>query len=181
MSRSASPLLTYDDLARLPDDGKRREIIGGELFVNAAPRVRHQFVVLALAAQLRQAVHLSGRGQVFVAPLDVELSPHDVVEPDVIVVLNDRAGIVQETRIVGAPSLLIEVLSPSTARVDRGPKKRLFERSGVPEYWLVDCDRNVLEPFVLEGARYRAGAACTERVRLAGCPEVELELNAVWS
>jgi len=181
MSRSASPLLTYEDLVRLPDDGKRHEIIGGQLLVNAAPFLRHQQIVGRLFLGLHRQVQEAGLGVVLFAPVDVELSPHDVVEPDLIVVLKDREHVLHESRIIGAPSLVMEILSPSTARIDRARKRDLYERSGVPEYWLVDPDRNVLEALVLEGERYRHAVACSERVRLAASPGVDLDLSGVWS
>jgi len=181
MSRSASPLLTYEDLVRLPDDGKRHEIIGGRLTVNAAPFLRHQ----ELSGRLYLGLHRKGQEALLVkvlyAPVDVELSPHDIVEPDLVVVLKDREHVLHESRIIGAPSLVVELLSPSTARIDRTLKKELFERSGVPEYWLVDPVRNVLEALVLDEGRYRSPVACRMSVRLAARPEVELDLTRVWS
>ena len=181
MSRSAAPPLTYEDLARLPEDGKRHEIIGGQLHVNAAPFLRHQQVSRRLFAGLLRQVQEAGLGEVLYAPVDVQLSAHDVVEPDLVVVLKDREAVLHESRIIGAPSLVVEILSPSTARIDRTLKKELFERSGVPEYWLVDTDRNVLESLVLESERYRSAVACRRSVHLAARPEVELDLSRVWS
>lgn len=137
--------LTYDDLmAMFPeDDGVRREIIGGELFEMTSPLVQHQRLVARLTLSL--GAHLEThpeQGEVFVAPLDVVLTPHDVVEPDLLIVLADQRDIVTKMHIQGTPGIVIEVLSPSTRQRDQTVKKQLFDRQGVREYWLVDPDRN---------------------------------------
>ena len=181
MSRSVSPLLTYEDLVRLPDDGKRHEIVAGRLLVNAAPVLRHQQICRRLLVALNRQVQEAGLGEVLHAPVDVQLSAHDVVEPDLLVVLRDRERVLHESRVIGAPSLVVEILSPSTARNDRTLKKELYERSGVPEYWLVDPVRDILESLVLEGERYRPAVVCRERVRLAARPDVQIDLRRVWS
>jgi Uma2 family endonuclease len=137
--------LTYDDLvAMFPDeDGVQRELIDGELFVTPSPFVPHQLLVLRLTLSLGN--HLEAfpeQGKVFAAPLDVILTPHDVVEPDLLVVLRDQLAILTEKHVHGAPAIVIEVLSRTTRRRDLTIKRRLFEREGVREYWIVDPDRN---------------------------------------
>ena len=130
---------TYNDFALLPDDGLRHEIIGGVHYVTPAPNQRHQELVLRLCLALGN--HLEDRperGRVFVAPFDVVFSFHDVVEPDLIFVAPDQLDILTDQNIQGTPALVIEVLSPSTRKRDQGIKRRLYDRSGVREYWLVD-------------------------------------------
>ena len=146
--------LTYDDFVLFPDDGKRHEIIDGEHYVTPSPNVRHQVLVLRLACELQHYCRSQPQaGQVFAAPLDVLLSPFDIVEPDLFVVTGDQAGILTEKNVQGPPALVIEVLSKSTRKRDAQTKRRLFERTGVREYWLVDPELDavqVLRP-TLEG------------------------------
>jgi Uma2 family endonuclease len=140
--------LTYDDFVLLPDDGKRHEIIDGEHYVTPSPNVRHQVLVLRLAYELQHYCRSQPQaGQVFAAPLDVLLSPYDIVEPDVFVVTGDQAGILTEKNVQGPPALVIEVLSKSTRKRDAQTKRRLFERTGVREYWLVDPELDAVQVF----------------------------------
>ncbi len=141
----AARKLTYADLVRLPDDGNRHEIVGGEEFVTPAPGVNHQVVVLELAALLRNHVSARKLGRVLVAPVDVVLSAHDVVEPDIVYVSAKRRGILKKKYIRGAPDLVVEVTSPSTAAIDRGRKLELYARAGVREYWIADLFARILE------------------------------------
>lgn len=130
--------LTYDDFCLLPDDGKRYEIIDGELLVTPSPRIRHQMIVTRLSRYLLEFVENNGLGQVFVAPLDVVLSDYDVVEPDLLYVSKERASALAEGKNVqGSPDLVIEVLSETTENRDRTIKLKLYARSGVREYWII--------------------------------------------
>lgn len=143
--------LTYDDLQQFPDDGLRRELIDGVLYVSPSPVTRHQLTVVELIVALH-AFSASAGGQVLTAPFDVKFSDHDVTEPDVLFVTDpSRLG---EKFLDVAPDLLIEVSSPSTKGRDRIRKRALYERFGVPEYWIVDLDHDVIEAYVLDGGRY---------------------------
>lgn len=137
--------LTYDDLVTMfPDeDGVRRELIDGELFVTPSPFIPHQRLVQRLALSLGN--HLEAhpdQGEVFAAPLDVVMTPHDVVEPDVLVVLGDQLDVLTDKHIHGAPGIVVEILSPGTRKRDLTIKRQLFDREGVREYWIVDPERN---------------------------------------
>jgi len=147
--------LTYEDYCLLPSDGKRYEIIEGELLVTPAPLTRHQKVVLNLGSALLNFTKKHGLGEVYCAPVDVVLSTYDVVEPDLLYVSKDRLGIVTEKNLQGAPDLAVEVLSESTARVDRTIKLKLYARFGVREYWLID-------PIELWAEIYRLGSGTFE-------------------
>ena len=135
----SSQRLTYADFLSFPDDGKRHELIDGVHYVTPSPNLGHQELVgrlfLAIANFLATRRHL---GRVFVAPLDVVMSDHDVVEPDLLFVAGDQREILTEANVQGAPALVVEILSPGTRRRDEGIKRRLFDRKGVREYWLVD-------------------------------------------
>ena len=137
--------LTYADFLLFPDDGKRHELIDGEHYVTPSPNLRHQELLgrlhFAFADHLR--TH-SSPGKVYFAPLDVVFSEWDVVEPDLIFVAGDQPEILTDKNIVGAPALVAEILSPRTRKRDQQIKRRLFERSGVREYWMVDPDRNTI-------------------------------------
>ena len=130
--------LTYDDFCLLPDDGKRREIIEGELFVTPSPQTPHQRAAICLSAHLWQFVRSYKLGEVFAAPFDVVFSNLDVVEPDLLFISNARAHVLTNKNVQGAPDLVVEVLSESTARVDRSIKLKLYGKFGVQEYWIID-------------------------------------------
>lgn len=139
--------LTYEDFVRIPDDGKRHEIIDGVHYVTPSPVLRHQQLMgrlhLAIGTFLEEHPEV---GQVFLSPLDTVFSPWDVVEPDLVFVAADQLDILTEPNIQGAPALVVEILSPSTRKRDLGIKRQLFDRGGVREYWLVDpkaCDLTV--------------------------------------
>lgn len=144
--------LTYDDYVAFPDDGLRRELIDGVLHVTPSPNRRHQRIVGDVFGEIRLFLKGHGGGEVFVAPLDVVFSRHDVVEPDVLVVLDDRASILTDANVQGAPSLVVEVLSDE--RRDRVTKRDLYARFGVPEYWVVDPDGDRVEVFRRPGAAH---------------------------
>jgi len=130
--------LTYDDFCLLPEDGKRREIIEGELFVTPSPQTPHQRAVMRLSVRLWQFVDSHELGEVFSAPFDVVFSEFDVVEPDLLYISNARAGVLTHKNVQGAPDLVVEVLSESTSRVDRSIKLKLYGKFGVQEYWIID-------------------------------------------
>jgi Uma2 family endonuclease len=128
---------TYEDYLTFPDDGRRHELIDGEHFVTPAPVRGHQRLALRLAFALEGWLRQHPVGELNVAPMDVILSDVDVVEPDLLFVSNEHAGILGKW-VHGVPDLVIEILSPSTRRVDEITKRRLYERVGVREYWIVD-------------------------------------------
>jgi Uma2 family endonuclease len=151
----AVKLLTYDDYAALPNDGKRYEILDGILYVTAAPSRNHQRVVLTLAMSLETHVRARNLGEVNIAPFDVILSDPNVVEPDIIFVATNRMSSFSNRGFEGAPTLVVEVLSPSTARVDQNTKLQIYARHGVPFYWIVDPEARVIDTYVLAESAYR--------------------------
>ena len=106
--------LTYEDYVRIPEDGKRHEIIDGDHYVTPRPFVYHQTVSGRLFVQLFRQVEERELGRVLCAPMDVLLSEVDIVQPDIVVVLKRNASIITKKNIQGSPDLLIEILSPST-------------------------------------------------------------------
>lgn len=130
--------LTYDDLLAMPDDGLRHEIIDGVLYVSPSPGTPHQFTVGKLYQAIANYLDEHPVGEVYLAPFDVVFTRHDVVEPDLLFISTARLAVLTERNVSGAPDLAVEVLSPSTRRVDLTLKRKLFEREGVREYWIVD-------------------------------------------
>ena len=139
--------LTYRDYLLMPEDGKRHELIGGEHFVTPAPTMKHQIVVGNLHRLLATFVYDRRLGRALLSPLDVVFSDEDVVQPDLLYVASDHAGVLGEKAAHGAPDLAVEVLSPSTRRKDLVLKRRLYERTGVAEYWIVDPKRETVQVF----------------------------------
>jgi Uma2 family endonuclease len=139
MQTTSTAKLTYADFLSFPDDGQRHELVGGRHYVTPSPMTKHQRVVGRMLVALDAYLSATGLGEVFVAPLDVLLSDHDVVEPDVFVILAGQ-DILTDKHVVGAPGIVIEIASPATRRRDRGVKRNLYDRTGVREYWMVDPD-----------------------------------------
>ncbi len=139
----------YEDYLHLPDDGKRYQIIGGELYVVPAPVPYHQKISRNIEFILFAFVKERDLGEVFNAPCDVILSEEDVVQPDILFISKEREHIIGEKNIQGAPDLIIEILSPRTMEIDRKLKVKLYERYGVKEYWLVEPERKEVEVLVL--------------------------------
>ena len=147
---------TYDDYAALPDDGRRYEIVNGVLVMSPSPDGSHQDAVLRIAHYLLTYVEFAGLGKVRVAPFDVELSPGDVFQPDVLVVLNAHLHRVKEKKVVGAPDLVVEVASQSTAAYDRITKYEKYAKAGVPEFWIANAKARTVQVSVLESDQYRS-------------------------
>lgn len=154
MAPQTSTRMTYKDFAELPDDGKHYELIEGELILNPSPVTRHQQIVLRIAVRLDTYFIEHGGGEVFIAPLDIVLADDVVLEPDLMVVRGDRKSIVGEKNIQGAPNIVVEVLSDGTRRKDEILKRKLYERYGVDEYWIVDPVIDVVKVYRHDGASF---------------------------
>lgn len=139
--------LSYDDYAAL-DDGARYQVVEGELVMTPSPSVRHQRLVMAIGFGLREFVRPRKLGEVFIAPLDVVLRaerPATVLQPDVLFVSRDRGKQVTQLNLQGPPELIVEVLSPSNARLDTVRKSRLYAEYGVDECWFVSHEFDRVE------------------------------------
>ena len=135
---------TVEDVQTLPDDGNRYEVVDGELLVTPAPSHAHQRMVLALAHRLMHHLGKHGPHEVLVSPAEVRLGANAMVQPDLFVVPRP-AGRPSSWSELALPLLVVEVLSPSTARSDRFVKRRLYQREGILEYWIVDLDARAIE------------------------------------
>lgn len=149
---------TYEDYCALPEDGRRYEIIDGELYVSPSPRSIHQ----ALSKRLQFLLYpleLAGHGWVYVAPMDVIMPGASPVQPDLIFVGQEQRSIMTVANICGVPMLLGEILSPKGARYDRVTKLNKYAQCGVPHYWILDPVARTLEVMTLENDTYRLLAA----------------------
>jgi Uma2 family endonuclease len=175
-------LLTYSDYAALPDDGRRYELHRGGLSEIPTPGTRHQGAIVHLITLLHEHVRSRGLGKVFVAPTDCILSNVTVVQPDVLYIATDRLAIISERGIEGAPTLVVEVLSPSTAHLDRDRKMKLYAEHGVPCYWIADPESRSIEAYALAGAEYaRAGRVTSEPAALPPFSDLTVDPASIWS
>lgn len=162
------------------DDGLRWELVAGEPFaMSPSPGRKHQTILLRLAQHL--AGFLENRPcELFVAPFDVRLSEHDVVQPDLLVVCDPAQ--LRETHVAGPPTLIVEIASPATVQHDRLRKLNLYARSGVKEYWLVTPYPSLVEVLLLDGATYRIAAVFGKSDALASpsFPELTIPLEVVF-
>ncbi len=147
MPRPSTIRYTWADYLSTPEDTSRRyEIVDGELFVTAAPRPRHQEVVLNLSRILADTADAHALGRLFPGPITVHLHDELVVEPDLIFVRAERLGIVDPERgVEGPPDLVVEILSPSNRSYDRNLKRKHYLENGIPELWILDADERTVE------------------------------------
>jgi Uma2 family endonuclease len=147
--------LTYDDFLLFPDDGQRHELIDGEHYVTPSPATIHQRIVGNIYFRMRQFLETHAIGEVFLAPFDIVFGEHDVVEPDLLYVSAVRRdAILTKLHVRGVPDLVVEVGSPGTRKRDETIKRRLYERTGVREYWVVDPDLEVIRVYRHNGDLY---------------------------
>ncbi len=174
-------LLTYEDYAAFPDDGHRYQLLDGELIVMPSVSTWHQAVSLQLVIRLLADVRQHDLGELFHAPLDVTLDDHNVVQPDIFFISKARAGILKDGRIIGAPDLCVEILSPGTEHLDRVRKLELYARFDVTYYWIVDLGSRTIEEYVLSGDLYRVRSVTgyEEPFRPAAFPGFEFTLSVV--
>ena len=146
--------INYEHLKQLPDDGKRYEIVDGELLVSPSPNRRHQRCTQNIYVFFRRAEE-AGYGEAYIAPFDVVFDFYNVTEPDVIFVSNERLGIITEDNIQGVPDIVVEVLSPGTRHRDEGIKLGLYGRMGVKHYLMSHPTEQVIYRYELGPDGYR--------------------------
>jgi len=172
---------TAEMVRALPDDGKRYEVLDGELFVSPAPSLRHQAVLARLYDRIRPYIGEHRFGWIWWSPADIEFAPDRLVQPDLFVVPELGRGEPATWRDITALLLVIEALSPSTARSDRGQKRIVYQDERIPEYWIVDTDAELVE-------RWRPGEQQPEIIRdtLAWrprnlIPALEIDLRTIFA
>ena len=173
--------LTYDDFVRFPDDGLRHELIDGAHYVSPSPVPLHQRVSKRLHRALEDYFEARRLGEVFYAPVDVVLTNHDVVVPDLVVVA--KASQVSDRAIEGAPLLVVEILSPSSVRRDRRVKFDRYAVLGIAHYWIVDPKARAIECYRLQPGGYKqvVRANGSERLEHPDFPELSIGAGDVWA
>jgi Uma2 family endonuclease len=165
------------EMARaLPDDGKRYEVLNGELFVSPAPSRLHQRAVREMLLILDAYCRKHGYGEALDSPADIEFSDKDLLQPDVFVVPEIQTS----WREVTTLSVAVEILSPSTARADRYDKKKAYQRYRVPEYWIVDLDARMLERWHPDDSRPEVLSDVLTWRPSAEYPVLEIDLPAYF-
>ncbi|MEX5215458.1 MAG: Uma2 family endonuclease [Nitrospiraceae bacterium] len=153
--------ITYEDYRLIPDDGKRHEVIDGEHVMSPSPKTKHQRIARALLTALANFLRDHPLGEIFIAPYDVVLSDFDVVQPDLVFVATAQAAIVTEANIRGAPTLVVEILSEGNRRLDETIKRQRYEHFGIPEYWIIDPELDLVKIYRLTDGRYGQAAVLT--------------------
>lgn len=182
MSLEQERLWTYEYYCELPEDGNRYEVIDGKLYVTPVPSTVHQLLSMRLVHPL-YGLQLAGRGYVLSAPVDLIMEGATPVQPDVVFLGADQRSQIEERFVRGAPRLVIEILSPSTARRDRTLKLSKYAQNSIPWYWIVDPEDQTLLALRLEGGSYRVEASLTvgDRFVWADFPEVAYDLAALFA
>jgi Uma2 family endonuclease len=147
--------LTYDDFLLFPDDGKRHELIDGEHYVTPSPSRKHQAIVWNLTVRIGTYLEANPVGRAFAAPFDVVFSQFDVVEPDLLFISNARLEVLTTKNVQGAPNLVVEIGAPSTRQRDETIKRKLYERFGVEEYWVIDPEIETIAVYRRVGDGYQ--------------------------
>jgi Uma2 family endonuclease len=179
--------MTVEHLFQLPEDGLRHELLDGEHVVTPSPNLRHQVLLLRLARRVADSLDTSRAGQVFVAPLDVVFSNFDLTEPDLLYVSNERRQVLTKKNVQGAPDLVVEILSASTAYRDRGAKQQIYERFGVREYWIIDPEADTIDRIVFAQAGVEGSTGFEHYLRIGDelvtelLPGFSLDLSTFFS
>jgi Uma2 family endonuclease len=171
---------TYEDYLTL-DEGVYFSIINGKAFMSPAPELFHQRWARKIFLAVERHVEARKLGEVFFAPVDVVLDERNVVQPDLVFVSNANAGLLERRGIMGAPDLVVEIISPSSLRHDRYEKRELYARFGIKEFWLADVANRSLEVLSLQAGGYKLVSCATNegKIRSEILPGFELDLAAL--
>jgi Uma2 family endonuclease len=177
--------LTYDDFVLFPDDGKRHELIDGAHYVTPSPNTRHQEISGRIHYLIADWLEDHPVGRLFYAPFDVVFTMFDVVEPDLLYMSHGRARqVLTEKHVTGPPEIVVEIASKGTRRRDETIKRRLYERSGVSEYWVVDPTVESIRVYRRSGARFakpvELSRALGDVLRTDLLPGLDLPLASVF-
>lgn len=176
---SNSTLWDYAAYAAIPNDGRKHEIIRGVHYVNPAPNLYHQEVSRHIQFQLYTQIELTELGKVMDAPVDLQLSEHDIIQPDLVVVTRQRKHILTPTKIKGIPDLVVEILSPSNSDHDLKTKRHLYQACGIPEYWIVFPDEhNILQLILVDGVYTESIEEKSITMKMP--PHAIVDLQRVW-
>lgn len=174
--------LTYADWLAFPNDSHRYEVIDGDLFVSPTPAIVHQRISRDIKFALLNFLKQNNAGEVLSAPVGVKLGDESILQPDLVVVLTQNASRIGEQIILGPPDVVVEILSPGTARRDLGIKRDTYQAAGVPEYWIVDPESRSVEVLALVEKRYERSGLFRENTILVSklLQGFELPLDSVF-
>ena len=177
---NAERIWTYEDYVTL-DDGVYFEIINGKALMSPAPELFHQRWARKIFLAIERHVEACKLGEVFFAPVDVVLGEKNVVQPDLVFVSTANSGLLQRRGIMGAPDLVVEIISPASLRRDRYDKRELYARFGVKEFWLADAANHSIEILSLQQDSYQLLSCATNqgKIRSAALPGFELDLASM--
>ncbi|MTI94332.1 MAG: DNA-binding protein [Firmicutes bacterium] len=175
---------TYQDYLQLPDEpGIRYEVLNGQLIKDPSPSFTHQWTVARLCTALDSYfVRTDPGGALVFSPLDVTFGESNVVQPDILYVAASQQHIIKNTRVNGAPTLVVEVISPASRRRDRVVKMQVYQRAGVENYWLVDPEKQIMDCFRLRGGTFVnvASARGDETLTHPNYPGLSIDLQELW-
>jgi Uma2 family endonuclease len=171
-------VLTYEDYVLLPNDGKRYEILEGELAVTPAPSTKHQIASANIFKLVTRHIDDKGLGTLLYAPVDLILESNSVLQPDLLFVSKARQNIITDRAVEGAPDLVIEILSPTTSRTDRVTKAQIYARNAVPAYWIVDPEQKTVEVYLLHMDSFRLAVTLQGETPLPVPPFTDLKFAA---
>lgn len=161
---STAVKFTYDDYLLFPDDGRRHELIEGDHYMTPSPSKKHQRISLNIAYRMKAHLEHYPLGELYAAPFDVVLSNTDVVQPDLFFVSSAKASTVTDRNVQGAPDLVVEILSDTTRKTDEIVKRKLYERFGVQEYWIVDPELEAIKVYRMTTQGYHRTAELSREV-----------------
>jgi len=175
-------VFTYEDYIQLPDNGKRYEIIDGELYMIPAPSLGHQRTIRRFLYAIEDFLQDNPVGEVFPAPTDVIFSDINILQPDIVFIGKERFAILTRENIQGAPDLVIEVLSTGTQKRDRTLKLNIYSKFGVPEYWMANHDRATVEIWRRKGKKlvFQATLDKTQILTTPLLPGLEIKLEKIF-
>ena len=176
-------VFTYEDYAELPDDGRRYEIIDGELLMSPAPTPNHQMIIGNLFAVVFNYLRAQPIGKVILAPVEVYFSETNILQPDIVFISAERSGIIESAQIRGVPDLVVEVLSPGTEKRDRTVKLKTYAKFGVREYWMVKEETGVIEVLRLQEGRLEPAGSYDKSQKLTSplFPGLEILVEEVFA
>lgn len=138
---------------QLPE-GTLAQLIDNNIVMSPSPNYTHQTMLNEINFKLQTVVRKKSLGQILVAPMDVYLEERNIFQPDILFISNENRQIIEEDGLHGAPDLIIEILSPGTAKYDLTRKKDVYERCGVKEYWIVDPEKKSAQGYYLKESRF---------------------------
>lgn len=180
--------LTYREFREMEfedNDPYLYELLKGILVRKSSPTFVHQRILTNILFEFKLYIREKKTGEIFPAPLDVVLDEENAPQPDLVYVSNENSAVLNELElvIIGTPDLVIEILSPGTAKRDKTLKKDIYEQFGVQEYWLVDPGNKTIEVYTLQNNRYALFlfADAEESVKSALLSELDIPLTRIFN